>query len=127
MTSALHYRLIKENLRVKANIIVNTASAKDNHQIACLIGFGATCVHPWLGLQTILKQSHKSNTDLSTSELCVSYRKSLNKGLLKIMSKMGISNVSSYRGAGLFEVVGFSDNVNKLLLPKKLSYVKGML
>ncbi len=125
MTSALHYRLIKENLRVKANIIVNTASARDNHQIACLIGFGATCVHPWLGLQTILKQSHKSNTDLSTSELCVSYRKSLNKGLLKIMSKMGISNVSSYRGAGLFEVVGFSDNVNKLCFPKNFSYIKG--
>ena len=125
MTSALHYRLIKENLRVKANIIVNTASARDNHQIACLIGFGATCVHPWLGLQTILKQSHKSNTDLSTSELCVSYRKSLNKGLLKIMSKMGISNVSSYRGAGLFEVVGFSDKVNKLCFPKNFSYIKG--
>ncbi|MBA4729453.1 MAG: glutamate synthase large subunit [SAR86 cluster bacterium] len=125
MTSALHHKLIEKNLRVKANIIVNTASARDNHQIACLIGFGATCVHPWLGLQTILKQSHKSRTDFSTSELCVSYRKSLNKGLLKIMSKMGISNVSSYRGAGLFEVVGLSDKINNICFPKNFSYIKG--
>ena len=124
VTSALHNRLINENLRTKCNLIVNTASARDNHQIACLIAFGATCVHPWLGLQAILKVSNNS-IDLTSNELCVAYRKCLNKGLLKIMSKMGISNVSSYRGSGLFEVIGFSEEVNSLCFPKNDSLIKG--
>ncbi len=124
VTSALHNRLINENLRTKCNLIVNTASARDNHQIACLVAFGATCVHPWLGLQAILKVSNNS-MDLTSNELCVAYRKCLNKGLLKIMSKMGISNVSSYRGSGLFEVIGFSDEVNSLCFPKNDSLIKG--
>ena len=63
--------------------------------------------------------------DLTSNELCVAYRKCLNKGLLKIMSKMGISNVSSYRGSGLFEVIGFSDEVNCLCFPKNDSLIKG--
>jgi glutamate synthase (NADPH/NADH) large chain len=124
ITSALHNRLISENLRTRCNLIVNTASARDNHQIACLVAFGATCVHPWLGLQAIIKVS-KYSKDLSSNELCVAYRKCLNKGLLKIMSKMGISNVSSYRGSGLFEIIGFSDEVNSLCFPKNDSFIKG--
>ena len=125
ITSALHSQLIADDLRTKCNIIVNTASARDNHQVACLIAFGATCVHPWLGLQTILKLSNKIQTELTSNELCASYRKSLNKGLLKIMSKMGISNVSSYRGSGLFEVIGFSDQVNEICFPANCSLIKG--
>ena len=125
ITSALHNELIKANLRTLSNIIVNTASARDNHQIACLIGFGATCVHPWLGLQTVLKIAKDLKTDMTSNELCLSYRKCLNKGLLKIMSKMGISNVSSYRGAGLFEVIGFSNEVNSFCFPKNTTLIKG--
>ena len=125
VTSALHNSLIKANLRTLSNIIVNTASARDNHQIACLIGFGATSVHPWLGLQTVLKIAKDLKTDMTSNELCLSYRKCLNKGLLKIMSKMGISNVSSYRGAALFEVIGFSDDVNSFCFPKNTTLIKG--
>ena len=65
ITSALHHKLIAENLRTKCNVIVNTASARDNHQIACLIAFVATCVHPWLGLQTILKIARKKHSEMS--------------------------------------------------------------
>ncbi len=125
ITSALHNELTKANLRTLSNIIVNTASARDNHQIACLIGFGATCVHPWLGLQTVLKIAKDLKTDMTSNELCLSYRKCLNKGLLKIMSKMGISNVSSYRGAALFEVIGFSNEVNSFCFPKNTTLIKG--
>ena len=125
VTSALHNSLIKANLRTLSNIIVNTASARDNHQIACLIGFGATCVHPWLGLQTVLKIAKDLKTDMTSNELCLSYRKCLNKGLLKIMSKMGISNVSSYRGAALFEMIGFSNEVNRFCFPKNTTLIKG--
>jgi glutamate synthase (NADPH/NADH) large chain len=62
---------------------------------------------------------------MTSNELCLSYRKCLNKGLLKIMSKMGISNVSSYRGAALFEVIGFSDDVNSFCFPKNTTLIKG--
>ena len=124
-TSAIHNYLIKNNERVSCNIVVNTASARDTHQIACLIGFGATCVHPWLGLQTVLKIGKQRELDSPGNELCASYRKSLNNGLLKIMSKMGISNISSYRGAGLFEVVGFSEKINKVCFPKNETLIFG--
>ena len=123
ITSALHNRLIKENLRTDCNVVVNTASARDNHQISInQIGFGATCVHPWLGLQSVLKVSNDS-TELTSNELCVAYRKCLNKGLLKIMSKMGISNVSSYRGSGLFEVIGFSDKGKTIFVSQKMNHL----
>ena len=125
MTSALHSALIENNLRVKCNIVVNTASARDNHQISCLIAFGATCVHPWLGLQAVLKSASKTRTDYSKTELCVSYRRALNKGLLKIMSKMGISNISSYRGSRLFDVLGFSQKLRKLCFPGMHSTIQG--
>lgn len=125
ITSALHSALIKQNLRVACNIVVNSASARDNHQISCLIAFGATCVHPWLGLQAVLKNAKKTQTDLSKTELCVSYRRALNKGLLKIMSKMGISNVSSYRGSRLYDVVGFSKKLRKICFSEMHSSIDG--
>ena len=125
ITSALHSALIRQNLRVACNIVVNSASARDNHQISCLIAFGATCVHPWLGLQAVLKNAKKTQTDLSKTELCVSYRRALNKGLLKIMSKMGISNVSSYRGSRLYDVVGFSKKLRKICFSEMHSSIDG--
>ena len=124
-TSAAHRFLIKKSLRTKCNLIVNSASARDTHQVACLIGFGATCVHPWLGLQCILKVASKNKSTRASNELCATYRKSLNNGLLKIMSKMGISNVSSYRGACLFEVIGFSKEVNDLCFPTNNTLIFG--
>ena len=78
MTSALHHKLIEKNLRVKANIIVNTASARDNHQIACLIGFGATAVYPTLAYQTILDLSNRNELQGSPHSNCARYRKGIN-------------------------------------------------
>ena len=71
------------------------------------------------------KNAKKTQTDLSKTELCVSYRRALNKGLLKIMSKMGISNVSSYRGSRLYDVVGFSKKLRKMCFSEMHSSIDG--
>ena len=110
-TGMIHQSLIQKNLRSDINLIVSSASARDTHQIACLIAFGTTAVYPWLAYQTILDLTKKHELKGNAFENCAKYRKGINKGLLKIISKMGISMISSYRGSQLFEIVGLSDEV----------------
>ncbi|MFT5709344.1 MAG: glutamate synthase (NADPH/NADH) large chain [Halioglobus sp.] len=108
---AVHHHLIKTSLRCHANIIVESASARDSHQIACLLGFGATAVYPYLAY-SVVEDLIRNGEVLGEPSACYkNYRKGVNKGLLKIMSKMGISAVSSYRGAQLFEAVGLASEV----------------
>jgi glutamate synthase (NADPH/NADH) large chain len=110
-TGAVHHHLIRTGLRCDANLIVETASARDSHQFACLLGFGATAIYPYLAY-SVLEDLLRSGELLGSPGSCFkNYRRGINKGLLKIMSKMGISAVSSYRGAQLFEAVGLSREV----------------
>ncbi len=110
-TGAVHHHLIQTGLRCDANLVVESASARDSHQIASLLGFGATAVYPYLAY-SVLDELIRSGELLGEPSACYkNYRKGINKGLLKIMSKMGISAVSSYRGAQLFEAVGLSREV----------------
>jgi Glutamate synthase domain 2 len=97
-------KLVELGLRSKANIIVTSSSARDTHQMACLIGFGATAVYPTLAYQTILDLTERNELKGSPHENCARYRKGVNKGLLKIISKMGISTISSYRGSQLLRL-----------------------
>lgn len=122
---AVHQHLVKLGLRSDANIIVTTSSARDTHQIACLIGFGATAVYPTLAYQTILDLTHRNELKGDAHENCSRYRKGVNKGLLKIISKMGISTISSYRGSQLFEIVGLDKDVVNLCFTNTESRVKG--
>jgi glutamate synthase (NADPH/NADH) large chain len=103
---AVHQNLVRLGLRSDANIVISSSSARDTHQIACLIGFGATAVYPSLAYQTILDLTQRNELKGHPHENCSRYRKGINKGLLKIISKMGISTISSYRGSQLFEIVG---------------------
>jgi glutamate synthase (NADPH/NADH) large chain len=109
-TGAVHHHLVKTGLRCDANIIVETGVARDAHHIACLIGYGATMVYPYLVYQSLHDIAQRGNLS-KQQQLGRSYRRGIRKGLFKIMSKMGISSVSSYRGAQLFEIVGLSDDV----------------
>ena len=113
-TGAVHHHLIRAGLRCKANIVVETGTARDPHHFACLIGFGATAVYPYLAYQTlhdlgvrgILKTKHNEVAQIGRS-----YRRGVKKGLLKIISKMGIATIGSYRGAQLFEIIGLDRDV----------------
>ena len=122
---SVHQHLVKLGLRSDANIIITTSSARDTHQIACLIGFGATAVYPTLAYQTILDLTDRNELKGDAHENCSRYRKGINKGLLKIISKMGISTISSYRGSQLFEIVGLNKDVVDLCFTNTESRIKG--
>ena len=121
----VHQKLVELGLRSKANIIVTSSSARDTHQIACLIGFGATAVYPTLAYQTILDLTERNELKGSPHENCARYRKGVNKGLLKIISKMGISTISSYRGSQLFEIIGLNSDVVDLCFTNTESRIGG--
>lgn len=127
-TGAVHHALIEVGLRCDANIIASTGSARDPHHMACLIGYGATCVYPYLAYESINGMVESGQIDEENSEvqdLEQNYRKGINKGLLKILSKMGISGISSYRGAQLFEIVGLSEDVVDKCFTGTTSRIKG--
>ena len=121
----VHQKLVSLGLRSDANIVISTSSARDTHQIACLIGFGATAVYPSLAYQTILDLSDRNEIKGMPHENCARYRKGVNKGLLKIISKMGISSISSYRGSQLFEIVGLDNDVVDLCFTNSISRIAG--
>ena len=121
----VHQKLVELGLRSKANIIVTSSSARDTHQIACLIGFGATAVYPTLAYQTILDLTDRNELKGSPHENCARYRKGVNKGLLKIISKMGISTISSYRGSQLFEIIGLNSDIVDLCFTSTESRIGG--
>ena len=127
-TGAVHQHLVRAGLRCAVNLIVETGTARDAHHIACLVGYGATAVYPYLAYQTlhdlgvrgILKTKHGEMTQIGRS-----YRRGVKKGLLKIISKMGISTIGSYRGARLFEIVGLDREVVELCFAGTPSRIGG--
>ncbi len=124
-TGAVHHHLISVGLRCDANLIIESATARDSHQVACLLGFGATAVYPYLAY-SVLEELIRTGELLGEPSTCFKkYRKGINKGLLKIMSKMGISAVSSYRGAQLFEAVGLARDVVDLAFCGVASRIQG--
>lgn len=124
-TGAIHHRLIQTGLRSDANIIVETSTARDSHHFAVLIGFGATAVYPYLVYEIIHDLIEAKALAVDPISAYKAYRKGIDKGLLKIMSKMGISTVASYRGAQLFECVGLSQAVVDLCFCDAISRIKG--
>lgn len=124
-TGAVHQRLIKEGLRCATNIVIETATARDPHHFAVLIGVGATAISPYLSLQIInrLSTEGKLTTDIISARK--NYLKGINKGLLKILSKMGISTIASYRSAQLFEAVGLDQSIIDRCFPSVLSRIGG--
>jgi glutamate synthase (NADPH/NADH) large chain len=121
----IHQELVRLGLRSDANLIVSSATARDTHQIACLLSFGATAVFPWLAFQTILDLTHRKELKGSPTANCAKYRKGINKGLLKIISKIGISTISSYRGSQLHEIVGLNSDIVDLSFTNTVSRVGG--
>ncbi|RZA03218.1 MAG: glutamate synthase large subunit [Sphingobacteriaceae bacterium] len=114
--SAVHHHLIKKGLRGAVGIVVESGDVWEVHHFACLLAFGATAINPYLAQATIenLKESGNLDTSLDTKYLLKNYVKSINDGLLKIFSKMGISTLQSYHGSQVFEILGLNkDVVNK--------------
>lgn len=103
--SAVFKWLSERNLSTKVSIVVETGEARDTHHMACLIGYGASAVYPYLAYQTIYDLCKKGEINLPYEKALLNYKKALEDGLLKIMSKMGISTLNSYQGAKIFDTV----------------------
>ncbi len=124
-TGAVHHRLVRKGLRCDSNIVVETGCARDSHHFAVLFGFGATAVHPYLSYQMLHDLIVTNEMLMDPVEAKNNYRNAINKGLLKIMSKMGISTIASYRGAQLFEAIGLSEEIVDLCFCGVTSRIKG--
>jgi glutamate synthase (NADPH/NADH) large chain len=104
--SAVHQHLVRRGLRTSAGLVVETGSAREVHHFALLGGFGAEAVHPYLALETVAAMAPALASDIDEQQAVKNYIKAIGKGLLKVMSKMGISTYMSYTGAQIFEAVG---------------------
>jgi len=125
-TGAVHHRLIAEGLRCDANIVVETGTARDSHQFATLLGYGATAIYPYLAYECLADMARKGEVEDGTNpRLATRYRKGINKGLYKITSKMGISTIASYRGAQLFEAIGLSNEIIDLCFKGTTCRIEG--
>jgi glutamate synthase (NADPH/NADH) large chain len=123
-TGAVHHHLVSRGLRCDVNILVETGVARDPHHFACLIGYGATAVYPYLVYQSLHDIAQRGNIDRQ-QQLGRSYRRGIRKGLFKVMSKMGISSISSYRGAQLFEIVGLNEEIVERCFKGTTSRIQG--
>ncbi|PTP14905.1 glutamate synthase large subunit [Vibrio sp. 10N.286.51.C3] len=125
VVGAVQTRLADTNLRCDANIVVETATARDPHQFAVLLGFGATAVYPYLAYEALGKMLDDGSLDKDYRTAMQNYQNGINKGLYKIMSKMGISTIASYRCSQLFEAVGLHSDVVKLCFRGVTTRIQG--
>ncbi len=133
---AVHHHLIRQGLRMKVSLIVDTAQCWSTHHFACLIGYGASAVCPYLTLETVRQWVCDPKTNrlmdngklpkLTQEQAQKNYRKAVEAGLLKILSKMGISLLSSYQGAQIFEAIGIGMDIVKLSFAGTTSRLGGL-
>jgi glutamate synthase (NADPH/NADH) len=124
---AVHNHLIREKLRMKVGLIVETGEAREVHDFCCLIGFGADAVCPYLVYETLsaLRRQNKLDPPLDDAEIYQNYVVAIANGIAKVMAKMGISTMHSYKGAQIFEAVGLHEEVINKCFPGTPSRLSG--
>lgn len=126
--SAVHHHLIRKGLRAKVGLVVEAGDVWEVHHFACLLGFGATAINPYLALATI-RNMHENGLlpqEISVEQLQKNYIKAVCDGLLKVFSKMGISTLQSYQGAQIFEIIGLNKEVVEQYFTGAVSRIGGM-
>ncbi|GAB2656216.1 glutamate synthase large subunit [Gordonia jinhuaensis] len=112
LTAAVHHHLVKEKTRTQVGLIVEAGDAREVHHMACLVGFGAGAINPYMAFESIEDMIDRGSLrGVEYDKAVANYIKSAGKGVLKVMSKMGISTIASYTGAQLFQVIGLSQDV----------------
>ncbi|WP_430420540.1 glutamate synthase large subunit [Phenylobacterium sp.] len=107
-TAAVHHHLIRQGLRMQTGLVIETGEAREVHHFCVLAGYGAEAVNPYLAFQTLEQLRVKNGLTLSAYDVRKNYIKAVGKGIMKVMSKMGISTYQSYCGAQIFDAVGLS-------------------
>ena len=108
--AAVHHHLIRKGLRTSVGLVVESGEPREVHHFACLAGYGAEAINPYLAFETLIAMKDDLPQKLEDKEILKRYIKSIDKGLLKVMSKMGISTYQSYCGAQIFDAVGLSSD-----------------
>ncbi|KQO54885.1 glutamate synthase large subunit [Methylobacterium sp. Leaf85] len=109
-TAAVHNYLIRKGLRTSVGLVVESGEPREVHHFACLAGYGAEAINPYLAFETVIAMKAEFPPDLTDDEIVYRYIKSIDKGLLKVMSKMGISTYQSYCGAQIFDAIGLNSS-----------------
>ncbi|MDP1854180.1 MAG: glutamate synthase large subunit [Candidatus Omnitrophota bacterium] len=122
----VHQYLVKRAIRSQIALVLETAEPREVHHFALLFGFGVGCINPYLAFEAIRHLKEEGDIDLEFSQAQEKYIKAVNKGLLKILSKMGISTLQSYRGAQIFEALGINDEVIEKCFAHTVSRVGGV-
>ncbi|NHN54976.1 glutamate synthase large subunit [Calidifontibacter sp. DB0510] len=112
LTSTVHHHLIREKNRTQVGLVVEAGDVREVHHVALLVGYGAAAVNPYLAMESVEELVRRGEiADVTAEQAVKNLIKALGKGLLKVMSKMGISTVASYRGAQVFEALGLSQEL----------------
>ena len=125
-TSAIHHFLIREGLRTETGLIVETGEAKQVHDFCLLAGYGAEAINPYLAFETIAEYHSEISEVTTLSDAYMNYIKAVDKGILKVLSKMGISTYQSYCGAQIFDAIGLESSFIEKYFTKTASAVEGI-
>ncbi|KAJ9268019.1 hypothetical protein DTO195F2_353 [Paecilomyces variotii] len=127
-TGLVHHHLVRNKWRSLAAIVVETAEAREVHHMCVLLGYGADAICPYLAMECILKMNHEKliRKQLSDEKVLENYKASCDGGILKVMSKMGISTLQSYKGAQIFEALGIDDSVVDRCFAGTASRIRGL-
>lgn len=125
-TSAIHQHLVNRGLRTSTGLVVETGSARETHHFALLAGYGAEAIHPYLAMDTLTEMAPTLPGALSADDVVYNFQKAIGKGLMKVMSKMGISTYMSYCGAQIFEAIGLNNALINKYFKGTASNVEGI-
>jgi glutamate synthase (NADPH/NADH) large chain len=125
-TSAVHHHLIRKGLRTSVGLVVETGEAREVHHFACLAGYGAEAINPYLAFETLNEMLPGLDEKLTAHEVEKRFIKAIDKGLLKVMSKMGISTYQSYCGAQIFDGIGLNSEFVKRYFTGTASMIEGV-
>lgn len=110
LVSAVHHHLLRRRTRTRVSLVVEAGDVREVHHVAALIGYGAAAVNPYLAMESVEEMARSGYLEVSPEKAVAHLIKALGKGVLKVMSKMGISTIASYRGAQVFEALGLSED-----------------
>lgn len=125
---AVHHHLVKKKLRTRAGLVVEAGDIRETHHFATVIGYGASAINPYLALESLLHLNEKGAyaKEMTQSQLFYNYQKAIGNGLLKVLSKMGISTLQSYQGAQIFEAIGLGPEVIDRCFKGTISRISGI-
>ncbi|MGB0344865.1 MAG: glutamate synthase central domain-containing protein, partial [Coraliomargarita sp.] len=124
--AGLHHHLVRQGTRTRVSIVLESAEPREVMHYALLLGYGANAINPYLALESVRHLVHRGDIDLPADQACRNFLKANLNGVIKTMSKMGISTVASYRGAQIFEAIGLNQSVIDKYFTKTASRVEGV-